>query len=363
MSSTSSAAERDASVMATTPRQVIDSVVRSVCGREVERVVGLTGGGLNETYRVELAAAGSVVIRIARQPVPWFTDEEHVMAQARAVGVPTPEVLGVEHVEHDGELLSFSIQRLLSGRSLDELAGELPPSDVERLVMDGGELLARVHSVLPGRGIRHELQPPDERFVARLARVVDQEFGPAAAAVVERGADLLREQVMTRPAPRLSLAHGDWMPKHLLIGAGDRRRHRLGARRPGVAGVRPRPLGGVRRQPTAPRLGPAAPRVCAGRRPRLGRCRLGTSVRNRLGARSARLEEPRSAGVSSALRGRGRPLRQRLTLACGQDACAMRGRLLTKGDFARHSCLSARQLHLYGATTCLGETKRRGPWR
>jgi len=58
---------------------------------------------VNETYRVELAAAGSVVVRIGRQPVPWFTDEEHVMAQARAVGVPTPDVLGVEHVDHDGE--------------------------------------------------------------------------------------------------------------------------------------------------------------------------------------------------------------------------------------------------------------------
>lgn len=195
-------------------------MVRSVCGREVERVVGLTGGGLNETYRVDLAAAGPVVVRIARQPVPWFADEEHVIAQARSVGVPTPEVLGVEHVEHDGELLSFSIQRLLPGRSLDELAGELPASDVERLVMDAGELLARVHGVLPGRGIRHELQPPDQGFVARVARAVDREFGPAAAAAVERGADLLREQVMTRPAPRLSLAHGDWMPKHLLIDDG-----------------------------------------------------------------------------------------------------------------------------------------------
>jgi len=37
---------------------------------------------MNETYRVELAAPGSVVVRIARQPVPWFTDEEHIMAQA-----------------------------------------------------------------------------------------------------------------------------------------------------------------------------------------------------------------------------------------------------------------------------------------
>ena len=81
--------------MATTPRQIIDSVVRSVCGHEVERLVRLTSGGMNETYRVELAGAGSVVVRIARQSVPWFTDEEHVMAQARGVGVPTPEVLAI----------------------------------------------------------------------------------------------------------------------------------------------------------------------------------------------------------------------------------------------------------------------------
>src|SRR4029453_9515873 len=115
--------------MATTPRQVIDAVVRPVGCHEVEQLVPLTRGGVIETYRVELGAAGSVVVRIARQPVPWFTDEEHVMAQARAVGVPTPEGLGLEHVEPDGELLSFSIQRLLSGRSLDELAGELSAVD------------------------------------------------------------------------------------------------------------------------------------------------------------------------------------------------------------------------------------------
>ncbi len=47
------------------------------------------------------------------------------MAQARGVGVPTPDVLGVEQVDHDGELLSFSILRLVPGRSLDELAGEM----------------------------------------------------------------------------------------------------------------------------------------------------------------------------------------------------------------------------------------------
>src|SRR5262245_25369536 len=204
----------------TTPRQVIDSVVRSVCGHEGEQLVRLTGGGMNETYRVELAAAGSVVVRIARQPMPWFTDEEHVMARARAVGVPTPEVLGVEQVEHDGELLSFSIQRLLPGRSLDDLAGELPAVDLERLVMDGGELLARVHSLVPDRGVRHELQPPDERSLARGERIVAQTLGPSAASIVERGAEFLRRELAARPAPSLVLAHGDWVPKHLLIADG-----------------------------------------------------------------------------------------------------------------------------------------------
>jgi aminoglycoside phosphotransferase (APT) family kinase protein len=207
-------------MMATTPHQVIDSVVRSICGHEVDQLVRLTAGGMNETYRVELAAPGSVVVRIARQPVPWFTDEEHIMAQARAVGVPTAEVLGVEHMEHDGELLSFSIQRILPGRSLDELAGELPARDLERLVMDGGELLARVHSVVPDRGVRHELQPPDEHSLARGARIVEQTLGPSAASVVERGAAFLRRELAARPAPSLALAHSDWLPKHLLIDNG-----------------------------------------------------------------------------------------------------------------------------------------------
>jgi aminoglycoside phosphotransferase (APT) family kinase protein len=206
--------------MATTPRQVIDSVVRSVCGHQVEQLVRLTSGGLNETYRVELVAASPVIARIARQPVPWFTDEAHIMAQARAVGVPTAEVLGVEHVEHDGELLSFSIQQILPGRSLDELAVELPAADLERLVMDGGELLARVHSLVSDRGVRHEPQPPDEDSLARGERIVEQTLGPTAASVVERGAAFLRRELAARPAPSQVLVHGDWMPRHLLIDDG-----------------------------------------------------------------------------------------------------------------------------------------------
>jgi aminoglycoside phosphotransferase (APT) family kinase protein len=206
--------------MTTTPRPLIDSVVRSVCRGGVERLVRLTGGGLHETYRVDVRGGEPVVVRIARRPEPWFTDEAHVMAQARAAGVPTPDVLGVEHVDHDGALLSFSVLELVPGRSLDELVGELPAPDLERVLLDAGELLARVHGVVPDRGIRHELGPPDDGLVARAVRAARQVGGPEAAAVVERGADLVREQLTTDAAPRLSLAHGDWLPKHLMVDGG-----------------------------------------------------------------------------------------------------------------------------------------------
>lgn len=177
---------------------------------------------MSETYRVELVSDVAVVVRIARQGAPWFLDEAHLMAQAREVGVPTAEVLGLEQLDYHGELLSFSIQQFLPGRSLQELIGELSAPDLERLVIDAGELLARVHSVVPDgeRGIRHELRLPEERAVAEVARTVGEALGPAAAAVVKRGADFLRQEATTRPAPLFSLAQGDFLPKNLLINGG-----------------------------------------------------------------------------------------------------------------------------------------------
>ena len=194
-------------------------MLRAVCGAGVERLIPLTGGGMNETYRVELTGAVAVVVRIAHRPEPWFVDEAHLMAQSRAVGVPTPEVLGLGQLDHDGELRSFSVQQFLPGRSLEELISELPSPDLQRLVGDAGELLARVHSVVPDsdRGIRHELRSPGEHFVTRVARLVEEAFGPAAAKVVERGAEFLRQEVATRPAPPTTLAQGDFLPKNLLI--------------------------------------------------------------------------------------------------------------------------------------------------
>lgn len=208
--------------MVTTPRSIIDSVVRSVCGRELERLTPLAGGGMNEAYRADLAGEVAVVVRIARQDSPWFVDEAYLMGLAREAGVPTAEVLGLEHCDHDGELLSFSIQEFLPGRLLSEIVGELTASDLEALVMDLGEILARVHSVIPNdqRGILREQPILDARDVARVAGIVSRALGPAAATAVVRGADLVRHEVTTRPNPPFALVQGDFCPKNVLIHGG-----------------------------------------------------------------------------------------------------------------------------------------------
>jgi len=164
--------------MDTTPSDVIKTVILTVCGCDVKQLERLTAGGMNETYRVELTRGVPVIVRIARQMEPWFTHEQHNIELARTVGVPAPDVLGVEQIQHEEELLSFSVLQLVPGRSLEEIASDLPKAECQRLIMDSGELLARLHSVSTQRGMQHQLKQLDEKFVTRVVDVADRAFGP-----------------------------------------------------------------------------------------------------------------------------------------------------------------------------------------
>lgn len=206
--------------MGDTPREVLDAVVHAVCDAEINELVRLSGGGRNEAFRANLSGDASVVVRIARQSTRWFVHEKPIMAMARDVGIPTPDVLGAEHIDHEGELLSFSILEVVDGRALDELVDELTTADIERLIMESGEMLAKLHGLVIDRGEGRELKAPTETFVSQVVRTADEVLGPEAATIVERGAVRLARDVNGRGAPKLCLSHGDWLPKHLMIADG-----------------------------------------------------------------------------------------------------------------------------------------------
>lgn len=203
-----------------TPHELIDAVVRSVAGRTADHLTRVTIGGLNETYRLESPGHDPIIVRIAHRPQPWFTHEAEAMRRARAVGVPTPHVLGVEHVDHEGTLLSFSVLSMVRGRALDELADDLSDADVHRLVRDGGELLARLHSIdMPGPK-RQRLEPLAEPLRTRALETVARNDGAKALAIVEQGITMLAAIAEASSAPAM-LGHGDWLPKHVMIDAGE----------------------------------------------------------------------------------------------------------------------------------------------
>lgn len=175
---------------------------------------------MNETDRAELPDGRDVVVRIARQGVPWFTDEARLMTRARAAGIPTPRQLGVEHLDDDDGLSSFCVQEFIPGRTLDVLAGELPVRELERLVMDVGEVLARIHDVAPDGGMGHDLRPPDEASMARVVQTVTRVVGASEVAVVERGVDVLHRAVAGPPVRSSAFVQGDFMPNNLVVDDG-----------------------------------------------------------------------------------------------------------------------------------------------
>ncbi|MEM7093827.1 MAG: aminoglycoside phosphotransferase family protein [Actinomycetota bacterium] len=203
-----------------TPRHVIDAGVRSVCGRLCLDVRPLSGGGLNETYEVLVDGGSAVVVRIARRAEPWFRDEEHLISIARGVGIHGPDVLGVEHIEHEGELLSFSVLKRADGRPLHELVGVLAEEVVDGVIIEAGEMLARLHTLHTDRGICRRPELPGEEVVGRAIDAASR-FGSDAGSVANRGVQLLRE-AGDSAEDASTLVHGDWLPKHFLIDSSHR---------------------------------------------------------------------------------------------------------------------------------------------
>lgn len=87
--------------------------------------------------------------------------------------------------------------------------------------MEPGGILAPLHSVAPDseHGTRHELRlPKDASSPGSCASSKRHPAGPAAATVVERSADFLRQK-LTSPRPPFSLARR-FLPKNLAIHEG-----------------------------------------------------------------------------------------------------------------------------------------------
>lgn len=163
-----------------------ESLLGAVVAREIDGCTGLksaerlSGGASQETYRLTLTTgSGEQVVCMRRAPgggiehdadvriAPGLAIEAQLMACARDVGVPEPEVYYV--LEASDGLGEGFIMEWLDGETLGARIVKLPELDAIRpkLAYECGQVLARIHSVdLDATGLRDKLEhAPPEYFV------------------------------------------------------------------------------------------------------------------------------------------------------------------------------------------------------
>lgn len=165
-----------------------EGLLGTIVTREIEGCTGLksverlSGGASQETYRLILStASGDRAVCMRRAPgggveqssevriAPGLATEAQLMACAREVGVPEPEVYYVLQ-ESDGLGEGF-IMEWLEGETLGARIVKIPELERIRpkLAYACGEIMARIHSVdLDATGLRDKLEyAPPEYFVTQ----------------------------------------------------------------------------------------------------------------------------------------------------------------------------------------------------
>ncbi|MBL8153053.1 MAG: phosphotransferase [Anaerolineae bacterium] len=160
---------------------------------------------------------------LADAPVSRFYGEQRAYAALKAAGIPAPEVIAVDTcrtlVPQD-----FMVMTRVAGRPVIDTWGDLTPAQRERLAVEAGEILARMHAIpfeTYGRLYgQHEVcgswRDYIEAYFARYAAqaLAEQVFDRALIARLERA--LTRHSGLLDSVTEARLIHWDYHFENIL---------------------------------------------------------------------------------------------------------------------------------------------------
>lgn len=208
-----------------TPRHVVEAVVTRAVNSGVASLQRLIVGQENEVYNATTENGQSLIVRISHSEDPRFEAERWALNAARQYGVPTPNVFLVETADLEDRRVTFCIEEKLPGVSLEKLieSGTLP----EQAIGEIGDVLSRIHRVkVEGFGY---LQPNGNGWNIPFSHIMldllEKETDLHAAArhwgmptgTVDAGLALLQKHTALYEWNTPFLAHGDFVPAHLLV--------------------------------------------------------------------------------------------------------------------------------------------------
>jgi aminoglycoside phosphotransferase (APT) family kinase protein len=203
--------------------QVVEVAARAT-GRDVERIERVARGYDNEVYRVRLAGALVVYVRIRRHGEGTLEQEAWAMGLARTGGVPVPDILAVDLACDAADGHPVMVVAAAPGQQLEEAIARASDPERAELLSGVGEVLARLHSIdMPGvwrPGDNGQWPDPGgvRRGFAAERRGEHDQLMAAGMSLAEV------DQVMTllevSPDPPLAgfvLCHGDVSSEHVFV--------------------------------------------------------------------------------------------------------------------------------------------------
>lgn len=206
--------------------KLIEDEVSKATGAEVKTKKRVIAGEDNEVYDVT-TSKGNFILRISRETEDTFTPEMWALNEARAKGAPTPQVLLIEDIKDKERDVRVAVETKLPGRALNEI--HISHSHARAIVSQAGEILAKIHSVVPkkfgylGReGVgKYETW---ELFMLKVltSKKVKGVLDAANKAKVPKdqineALRIIKENSIIFQGITPHLIHGDFGPKHILV--------------------------------------------------------------------------------------------------------------------------------------------------
>lgn len=213
----------------TIPDDVLNQVVIDTTGSPIAEKERILKGEANGVYDVRTQKGGETFVRIERRG-PGFLQEKWAIDQCKKIGVPVPEVLGIQQLTLADEQLVICIQKKIEGDTLERGGINVDEMDRERLrkiINQAGAILAKIHSI-PTQGFDRINERGVGKFKTFKDMMLDREAERDEYAqlakridlnpqVAERAMRVLAKHQDLYEGVKSCLNHGDFGPKHIMV--------------------------------------------------------------------------------------------------------------------------------------------------
>ena len=209
-----------------TPETLVFEMTRRAINQTPVSRAKIVKGNDKEVYFVA-TAEGQEVVAIVNQTDESFAGEAWCLTQLRKAGVPVPEVLLFDCLEHEGKAIEFMVQSKISGQPLESHWQSLTAEQRQNSLRQMGEVLAQIHAVrADGFYKRHADGNWDFSSWSKLMKATAGDRRAERKWILQAGFSEADFAFLVRMIERYEkefdcdspvLCHGDYSPDHVFV--------------------------------------------------------------------------------------------------------------------------------------------------